>query len=339
MSDMDLAQSQIEDEVVHLRIVNTELKADLQMTKRALVTAQSGPAPAAGIAPDRSAKIPDPPSFSKGRKEYRAFKNKLQHKLEGDAHLFRNACHQLTYAAGFVTDEAYEAINSLLPEMQSVADLIAHLDSIYEDPDRLGTADREMRTLTQGSTDFSSHYAKFQGIMAVLRWEGTAKQSALYNSLSYELKEVLARTIPVPNESFAQFVAKLRLVDDQLRRLAAENSGKGKATPTGKTAPRQTQSSSSSSNYSANPADSTGSTSHKGAAPMDLSAQRRLEAKQAQYAKWAEEGACTKCGDLKHWRKDCPKKQNRPLRAAGTADPATDASATDAPTTEASGKE
>jgi hypothetical protein len=334
--------------VVHLRAVNDALQADLRRTQNSLdlfqQTAQASgrPAHVPAPTPDRAVKIPDPPSFSKGRKEYRTFKNKLEHKLEGDAHLFRNARHQLTYAAGFVTDEAYEAINSLLPEMQSVADLITHLDSMYEDPDRLGTADREMRVLKQGNTDFSSHYAKFQGIMAVLKWEGAARQSALYNSLSYELKEFLARTVPPPNESFAQFVAKLRLVDDQLRRLAAENSGRGKAPPsTGKTAPRQNQSSSS-SNYSANPADSTGSTSHKGAAPMDLSAQRRLEAKQAQYAKWVGEGVCTKCGDPKHWRKNCPKNQSQgrgPLTAAGTADPGPDPAADALVPTDVSGKE
>jgi hypothetical protein len=327
-----------EDEIVHLRATNASLKNDLDLAKGSLALIQRltpATAPAA-TAPERSVKIPDPPSFAKGRKEYRAFKAKLEHKLSGDAHLFRDARHQLTYAVGFVTDEAYETVRPLLREMESVAQLIAHLDSTYEDPDPQGTAERELRALKQGTSDFSAHYAKFQGIMAILGWEGSARQSALYNSLSQDLKETLARTIPQPDETFAQYVAKVRVLDDQLRRLAAESKGKSSGQSSGKPAPRQS--------YSPNPVDSTGATSHKGPAPMDLSMQKRLEAKQAKYEEWAAQGVCTKCGSDKHWRKECPLNQppRKKLAAAATSTTTTDpagASNSPAPSSSQSGKE
>jgi hypothetical protein len=59
---------------------------------------------------------------------------------------------------------------------------------------------------------------------------------------------------------------------------------------------------------------------------MDLATQKRLEARQAQYAEWASQGVCTKCGSSDHWRRDCPKNQHltqyqphrKPLKAAAT---------------------
>ena len=322
--------SEVEDMAVRRKAKNDALKADLKLTKTSLAMAQrlataDSPAPVS----DRSVKIPDPPAFSKGRKEYRTFKAKLGAKLSGDGHLFRNEVHQVTYALGFITEEAYETVRPLVGEIQTVAELLSHMDATYEDPNQQGTAERELRTLKQGATDFSVHYAKFQGIMAVLRWEGSARHSALHNSLSQDLKETLARTIPPPNETFAQYVAKVKVLDDQLRRLAAESTGRGKAPAqsSGKAPPRQ-------SNYSSNPADSTGATPHKGPAPMDLSAQKRLEEKQANYAEWSAKGACTKCGNMKHWRKECPLNQShrKPLSASATADPApTDTSDTPGP--------
>jgi hypothetical protein len=318
ISELDQTLAAVEDVAVRRKAKIDSLKADLNLTKTSLAMAQrlaTAEPPAPVHAPDRSIKIPDPPVFSKGRKEYRSFKAKLRAKLTGDSRLFRDEAHQVTYAVGFLTDEAYETVRPLVDEIRTVAELMSHLDATYEDPDQQGTAERELRTLKQGTIDFSAHYAKFQGIMAVLRWEGSARHSALHNSLSQDLKETLARTIPQPDESFAQYVAKVKVLEDQLRRLTAESKGKAPAQSSGR-APRQ-------SNYSPNPADSTGATPHKGPAPMDLSAQKRLEEKQANYTAWSAKGACTKCGSLDHWRRECPKNTTRrPLAASATADPA-----------------
>ena len=295
-----------------LQILLDDKTAVLARAERILDFYQSSTAaPAAATPASQSVKIPDPPMFSKGRAEYRVFRTKLEEKLLGDAHHFRNAAHQLSYAMGFLAEEAYEISHPLRAsgDIGSVEALLKHLDATYEDPDRKGTTERELCALHQGNSDFTSYYAKFQSILAVLGWVGDAKRSVLTQSLSQEIKQVLSTTLPSPDETFDKFFAKVKPLDDQIRRYAAEF--KGNKTPQAPSAkPRPPRS------HSNNPVDSTGATPHTGSAPMDLSAQRRIEAHQAQYMKWAAEGKCMKYGSGTHWRSDCPR--HRPLDGAAT---------------------
>ena len=165
-----------------LQILLDDKTAALARAERTLDFYQSSTAtPAAVIPASQSVDIPDPPTFSKGRAEYRVFRAKLEEKLLGDAHRFRDAVHQLSYAMGFLAEEAYEISRPLRAsgDIGSVEALLKHLDAKYEDPDRKGTAERELRTLRQGNSDFTSHYTKFQSILAVPGWEGDTKPLAL----------------------------------------------------------------------------------------------------------------------------------------------------------------
>ena len=58
--------------------------------------------------------------------------------------------------------------------------------------------------------------------MSVLGWGAEAERAALYNSLSYELKEALSRTLSTSDETLVEYVAKAKKLDDQIRRFAAE---------------------------------------------------------------------------------------------------------------------
>ena len=95
-------------------------------------------APAAAAPASQSVKIPDPPTFSKGRAEYRVFRAKLEEKLLGVTYYFREAAYQLSYAMGFLAEEAYEISHPLCAsgDIDSVEVLLKRLDVTYEDPDR-----------------------------------------------------------------------------------------------------------------------------------------------------------------------------------------------------------
>ena len=170
-----------------LQILLYDKTAALARAERTLDFYQSKTAaPAAATPASQSVKIPDPSTFSKGRSEYRVFHAKLEEKLLGAAHRFRDAAHQLSYAMGFLVEEAYEISCPLYAsgDICSVEALLKHLDTTHEDPDRKSTAERELRALRQGNSDFTSHYAKFQSILAILRWEDDTKRLALTQSLS-----------------------------------------------------------------------------------------------------------------------------------------------------------
>ena len=324
------AQNQRDADVEALQLMLNEKNVALTRAEATIDLYQRTAGPAAGLGPaaaavagDRSmVKIPDPPKFAKGRDEYRAFKSKLSEKFLGDGHRFRDEDHRLAYAIGFLVDDADAMVRPLREggKLSTVAELLSYLDATFEDPDRKGTAERELRALKQANSDFTSHYAKFQSIVAVLGWGAEAERAALYNSLSYELKEALSRHLSTADETLAQYVARVKRLDDQIRRFAAECKPPGGRGQTGgqpsNKGPRNRIP------HSNNPADSTVATSHLGSAPMDLAAKQRVEARQAELSKWLAEGRCTKCGSDQHWRRNCPRNANRPpMAAAATASP------------------
>jgi hypothetical protein len=340
--------NELEEEVDIGLSENEKLKTRLEMTEKSLLLFQRNASPDASP-PDRNTiKIPDPPAFTKGRAEYRTFKAKLKAKLRGDQHRFRNDDHMLEYAMGFLGGEAYETAESLRHngEIMTVDQLLTYLDSGYEDPDRKGTAQRELRGLRQGSSDFTAHYAKFQAIMAILGWNGEPRMAALEHSLSNEIKDALVLSPTPVNETYAEFVERVKSLDDRLRRRAAEKGRFGGRAPATTGSSMGSKPQGSRSGYSSNPADSTGATPHTGPAPMDLAAKQRWDARQAQNAEWASKGLCTTCGADDHWRRDCPKGRNRrkpPMRAAAAATSTDDDTPpsveTAAPATAESGKE
>ena len=170
-----------------LQILLDDKTAALARVERTLDFYQSSTATPAAAAPaSQSVKIPDPPTFSKGRAEYHIFCTKLEEKLLGDAHRFRDTAHQLSHAVGFLAKGAYEISCPLSAsgDIGFVEALLKHLDATYKDPNRKGTAERELHALRQGNSDFTLHYTKFQSILAVMGWEGDAKRLALTQSLS-----------------------------------------------------------------------------------------------------------------------------------------------------------
>ena len=302
-----------------------ERTADLRRTQRSLDDLQrTNPNPGEGAPTDHKkyASIPDPPHFSEGRADYRTFKSKLKEKLRGDGHRFRDPEHQMSYAVGFLKGKAYRMVEPLREsgDIDTIEHLFDFLDATYDDPDKKGTAERELQKLKQGTKEFSAHLSEFQSLMAVLRWDERAKRAALYNSLSEEIKDVLASTpYPAPEE-YMPYVRMIQHVDQQLRARSAEKRGKGPVNPTTSNKPVQTRPAPSTST---NPRDSWDNPRYTGAAPMDLSGQRRTPEQQALYDRRRTEGACTSCGSKDHWRRDCNRRRP-PIRAAATTTVAAD---------------
>ena len=76
----------------------------------------------------------------------------------------------MAYAVGLLTEEAEKMVRPLREggHLTLVTELLGYLDATFEDPNRQGMAERELRALKQTNSDFTSHYAKFQSIVTVL---------------------------------------------------------------------------------------------------------------------------------------------------------------------------
>ena len=212
----------LREELEGARAVASTQNMDLQVLRRSLIDLQATTAPTEGGAPagggERYAKIPDPPEFSAGREEYRDFKNKLEEKFRGDARKFRDEDHKLSYAMGFLKGETYRMVQPLRRSgaITTIEQLIGFLDSAHEDPDRKGTAKRELRELRQGKQEFASHFARFAALAAETDWNDEAKRSTLYQSLSDGLKDHLTTQLRLPRDLMG-FVEIFQAADQILR--------------------------------------------------------------------------------------------------------------------------
>jgi len=190
---------------------------------------------------------------------------------------------------GYLEEEAYTIAQSLR-EGGIITDtdgLLAHLDGTYEDPDRKGTAERELRALRQGTADFTAHYARFQALMAVLGWVGDTKLSALRQTLCYDLREALSRALTPPDETFEEYVRRVKGLDGQLRQFAAENRGSGR--PGYRAPSRQPES-------APGPSPAGSSSAHSGS---------RGPLSQEERARRFAEQLCLYCGEPGHRAREC----------------------------------
>ena len=125
----------------------------------------------------RSQDIAAPDRFTGNRKTYRTFKAQLQTKLVGNDQKFRDDQHRMMYVPLIVEGNAHRMIYPHIVndriDFNTIKELWDVFDSAYEDPDRQGTAEREVAMLKQGTREFSAYFADFQRIMAELKSDHT----------------------------------------------------------------------------------------------------------------------------------------------------------------------
>lgn len=61
----------------------------------------------------------------------------------------------------------------------NMQELMAILESAFGNGDKIGTTSNELDTFAQGSKEFSVHYAAFQCLMVILKYDTNAKKASL----------------------------------------------------------------------------------------------------------------------------------------------------------------
>jgi hypothetical protein len=194
------------------------------------------------------------------------------------------------------------ALGQILPHIREngeigLEDLTAFiqlLEAAFGDPDRVATAERNMREIKQKNREFSHYYAEFQVMAADLDWNPSAFRNALRSGLSEEMKDSFIH-IDMPDE-LPVFVTLCQRRDNQIRQRKAEKAAQHKWTsstgsPSAPRAPIPPKA------PEAAPAGTVAG--YNGPAPMDLSAGRRRISDEERTKRFAD-GRCLYCGSFNH---------------------------------------
>jgi hypothetical protein len=100
------------------------------------------------------------------------------------------------------------------------------LEAAFGDPDRVATAERNMREIKQKNREVSQYYAEFQVIVADLDWNPSALRNALRSGLSEEMRDSFIHT-DMPDE-LPGFVTLCQKRANQIRQRKAEKAAQHK---------------------------------------------------------------------------------------------------------------
>jgi len=267
---------------------------------------------------ERGQKFPDSLDFSgSDRTQLRGWIAQLRMVIRHTPSKFPDEQAKMRYAFNRLSGLA---LKQILPHVRDNGDIgledlpafIQLLEAAFGDPDRVATAERNMKEIKQKNREFSQYYAEFQVIAADLDWNPSALRNASRSGLSEEMKDSFIHT-DMPDELPA-FVTLCQKRDNQIRQRKAEKAAQHRWTtsigsPSAPRAPVPPKTS------EAAPAGSVAG--YTGPAPMDLSAGRRRISDEERAKRFAD-GWCLYCGGFNHRAVDCAvRKKARPFKAAG----------------------
>ena len=315
-SEAELAETQ--QNLNRSEIGLAETQATLTRATARLLATDPNP----GTPSPRPTTVPLPEAFEGDNKKYREFKTKLNNKFRADAPTFRDEQHKLAIAVSVLKGGAADLMQQFILndriDLASVGEFWQVLDRAYEDPDRQGTAMRNLQNLRQGKREFAHYLAEFMKYKTDSGWDDVACIEALRKGCSQEIRDVLRNRYEGLPGTFQEVAAMFNRIDVFNRQWQADHTGNRNNTGSARPTPRTiTPIIPVSQRTTANPA-------WTGPAPMDLSsnsqAAARTAARNAKRAKAIAEGLCFTCASPDHGRANCPVQaqydQARALRAA-----------------------
>lgn len=254
-------------------------------------------------------RFPDAPTFDGSKpSDLRTWILQLRNKLAAEPHRYTDPQSQLRYGFSRLTDAALNQVRSVVNvdtghiNLENLNALIERLKQAYDDPDRVRTANREIRQLRQKNASFVSYLSDFHRIFADLHWDEQAQKSQLYEGLSEEMKDALTHQTPV-DDTLATYISLCKSIDTRLRARAEEKkrytlravgTTPSSSRPASRPVPAQTTT-------TAHPSYTPG-----GTVPMDLSAADRQALRQRNREERIAKGLCLYCGQAGHLRLNCP---------------------------------
>ena len=312
----------LEQQILQQNQEATTTKMNLQERLIASLSLSNSTTTATSAYSSQSIKHPDPALYSGGRDELEPFITQLRTKLTLNQDHFEIENKKIFYASSRLEGPAMRQVMPHLKETgtdyNSVEELIATLRTAFGDPDRKATAQRELKSLRQRNTKFSTFVAAFQRWAPDTDFEQATLISFLSDAISQELKQATVM-VDIPNK-LDEYITLLQKADNRLRAIVAFSpfrrayssssadsrtrsyvSTQASSFPA--TIPASTISTRYPSPVSIAPSDSA---SNLGYTPMDLSNAHKgpvpIEEKERRRAL----GLCSFCGGAGHGAPRCP---------------------------------
>ena len=122
---------------------------------------------------------------------------------------------------------SYVSANTGRIRLESLNALFDLLRQVFNDPDKTGTANHEIRKLKQKSSTFAAYFAEFGRIMGDLNWNEEAQREQLYEGLADETKDALVISGP-RSDSLGHLIQICWELNNRIRTRAAERVRPGR---------------------------------------------------------------------------------------------------------------
>jgi hypothetical protein len=170
---------------------------------------------------NRGQKFPDYPDFSgSDRTQLRGWIAQFRMIIRHKPSSFPDKQSKMRYAFNRLSGLA---LKQVLPHVRETGEIgleglpafIQLLEAAFGDPDRVATAEWNMREIKQKHREISQYYAEFQVIAADLDWNPSALRNALRSGLSDEMKDSFIHTDRPDN--LPGFITLCQKVDNQIQ--------------------------------------------------------------------------------------------------------------------------
>lgn len=252
----------------------------------------------------KSAKIPDPPLLTDGKEpRFEDWLLLMTQKLEANHDHYDSPQLRRAYVASRCDGKARKHITPRLRSesanpYEDCSDMIEHLKTIYEDPNRVTTAKNQFRQLYMKTTDrFHDFLSEFLYLAAEAGVSDNDLKDELYHRITTKLQELTMAEIN-SNGTFRQFTSfcsqtasRLEVMSHRIQKNRQYTSSQGRIGTT----------SSSTAGAPVKKEPGTPSPTNSTVRTNDRSQLMR-------------EGKCFNCHKRGHLSMDCPKKQNSDLK-------------------------
>lgn len=274
----------------------------------------------------KTPRISSPEPFNGSRKDFRKFMVQCQMNFNVAPEIYDEDEAKIAFAGSYLRDQAAQwfephiNIDTGKSNFSSWQDFTRSLAAAFDDPDRIATAERELKRLKQGKDTASKYHAKFVSIITVLDLGQRQKISAFRDGLSKEVRQALTTQVSPP-KLFDDYVNMVIKIDNNIRSLRQEEEQTS-----------STPSKGSGSSKSPSPTPTSTTTGQKPTGASGGSRRGPLTAEEKKRRR--DNNLCSYCGGEGHFANKCPKKsknanaaQTAPTKGTAQAAPASVASA------------